>query len=335
MLRRTPIKTKINHERWLVSYADFVTLLFAFFVVMYSVSQVSETKYRQLSDTLDAAFSSPQTRRTPADPSANTPPDSAVNLAPLDEITAALEAALAPLGVEGKIHITGNEQWVEIELSANLLFSSASAQLQAEAETVLNSVAEILAPYDNAIAIAGHTDDLPIATSEFKNNWLLSSARAVAVVNLLAYQGVKPERLSAVGYGEYQPIVANDTEDGRARNRRVVLKVARTAVAASKLAIEDYQQEQGEQGGDATAPDTPSVAPNTDRTNAAAADAGSNSAVTNPPVTNPPATNPTATAAPSPTPEVPVEPLRLRNGGLLFTSDPDLPRNNPPVANPQ
>lgn len=209
MIRRQPIETKINHERWLVSYADFITLLFAFFVVMYSVSQVNETKYRTLSETLGNAFSS-SAKKT----NKNRSPDTTeAEVAPLKQIEQQLEQALSGVLATGEVTLNGNQNWVEIVIDANSFFSSGQATPSDEARTVLNKVADIISPFDNAVAVGGHTDDTPINNAQFKNNWELSSARAVTVVNLLAFAGVSPERMSAVGYGEYRPIADNQTPD--------------------------------------------------------------------------------------------------------------------------
>ncbi len=299
MIRRAPIETKINHERWLVSYADFVTLLFAFFVVMYSVSHVNENKYRVLSAALESAFSpSPDgggvaSQRPPVD----------AEIVDLEAMSVELENALQDLVEHEKVIIAGDQQWLEIELSASLLFDSGSADLSPQASRVLSSVAGVLSAYDNAIATEGHTDNLPVRNQQFGNNWALSSARAVAVVNFLAYQGLRPERLSAVGYGEFRPLADNDTPAGRARNRRVVLKLARHGAPANRPSFNP---------------------PSADRL--VGEDDNSEPAYQLPPLPSPPVTPVERVQSPKQ-----IEPVRLRGGGLLFSSDPDLPRRDPPV----
>lgn len=318
MIRRPRIETRINHERWLVSYSDFVTLLFAFFVVMYSVSSVNEKKYRQLAVTLESAFSG----NSDAVDNLNGVDVEHIGeplqrdllgsqLAEVDELADDIKKALSGVVDDDKISLSGNEEWVEIELSANLLFSLGSSRMNNEAKKLLSSVAEILAPFDNAVAIAGHTDDLPINNAEFDNNWALSSARAVSVVNFLAYQGVKPHRLSAVGYGEHRPILENTNNESRMRNRRVVIKIAKNAVPPPKIQISQYQSEMLEEGGLSFGELN---GDNSDR------DALEN-------------TNSLSEGSSFPIDlsEPPVNAVRLEGGGLLFSSDPDLPRNNPPV----
>ncbi len=289
--RRVSIETKINHERWLVSYSDFITLLFAFFVVMYSVSQVNENKYRVLSETLQSAFS--QGVRAPGT-------ERESKLASLEQLETELSDVLGGLINQGALSVWGNEDWVEIEINANVLFDSASAEPSSQAKTVFAEVADVLAPFENAVAVSGHTDDIPIRNANFSSNWELSSARAVAVVNLLAYEGVDPTRLSAIGYGEYQPIADNSTEQGRAKNRRVVLRVAREKVAAPREGAQNVMAESG-------------VAAVDDESAAQQFAAELN-----------PETRPETSPEPSiePRPENVIEPIKLPNGGLLFTSDP-------------
>lgn len=322
MIRRPRIETKINHERWLVSYADFVTLLFAFFVVMYSVSHVNEKKYRQLASTLDSAFS--------ANPSSVDKPNGADQentgepvemgalegqLAEVDALAKDIKKALSGVVDDDKISLSGNEEWIEIELSANLLFSMGSSRIGGEAKKILSSVAEILAPFDNAVAIAGHTDDLPINNAEFDNNWALSSARAVSVVNYLAYQGVKPHRLSAVGYGEYRPILENTNKESRKRNRRVVIKIAKNAVPPPKVGISQYESE------------ALSLSEKNKLARGLSGDDSENAVLEG---ASSEREEPFTVKDLS---DSPVSPVRLKGGGLLFSSDPDLPRNNPPATN--
>ncbi|MFL0799830.1 MAG: OmpA family protein [Agarilytica sp.] len=326
MIRRPPIETKVNHERWLVSYSDFITLLFAFFVVMYSVSHVNEQKYRQLSSTLESAFSSGASSVEDISEEDKENPDAPV-LAEVEALADDIKEALAGVVDDDRISISGNEQWVEIELSAGLLFQSGKADISDDARTLLAPVVEIMAPFDNAVAIAGHTDDIPIQNADFQNNWALSSARAVAVVNFLAYQGVKPERLSAVGYGEYRPVVSNVDDASRARNRRVVLKIAKNAVPPPKQSFDEYSSE--------ATRDTTNTTDNAiseelgealNDGSEASLDQGELSSADQIKVSD---DNPSAEL-----PDPGVNPVRLQGGGLLFSSDPDLPRSNPPVAIP-
>jgi len=240
MARRRTHEEPENHERWLVSYADFITLLFAFFVVMYSISSLNEGKYKILSDSLVGVFNQvdravkpipigeerPRTARTEVSPldesrSSEQPID------PLQSIMQSMQTAFADLIDSKQITVRGNELWVEIELNSSLLFPSGDALPNDLAFDLLEKVAGILAPFDNPIHVEGFTDNLPINTAKFPTNWELSAARAGSVVRMLAADGVDPARLAAVGYGEFQPIADNSTAEGRARNRRVILVISR------------------------------------------------------------------------------------------------------------
>lgn len=123
--------------------------------------------------------------------------------------------------------VRGNELWIEIELNSSLLFGSGDAMPSDKAFAIIEKVANILKPFANPVHVEGFTDNLPIRTAQYPTNWELSSARAASIVRLLAMEGVNPARMASVGYGEYQPVASNDTADGRARNRRVVLVISR------------------------------------------------------------------------------------------------------------
>lgn len=246
---------EVNHERWLVSYSDFITLLFAFFVVMYSISQVNEGKYRVLSETLNSAFSHsseaskvpltlkpiqvghPERHSSPGILSDGESGDQTENFLPLpassitdaamDSLSELFQQEFPDLIDQELIQIHGNELWLEVELKSNVLFDSADAVPSSRALQIFKDMATLLQGYDNEIRVEGFTDNIPISTTKFPSNWELSSARAVTVVKLLADSGIEPHRLSAVGYGSYQPIADNTTELGRSANRRVVLMIAR------------------------------------------------------------------------------------------------------------
>lgn len=242
--RRREPEEHVNHERWLVSYADFITLLFAFFVVMYSISSINEGKYKIISQALVGVFNDaeralkpipigeerPKTV-TPAKPLVNDSDETAADIQgtsdPLKSIADDISAAFGDLISSNQMTVRGNELWVEIELNSSLLFASADALPSDQAFTIIDKVAAILKPFENPIHVEGFTDNFPISTAQYPTNWELSSARASSIVRMLAMQGVNPQRLASVGYGEFQPVANNATVEGRARNRRVVLVVSR------------------------------------------------------------------------------------------------------------
>ncbi|NQD80808.1 flagellar motor protein MotD [Phytopseudomonas seleniipraecipitans] len=240
MARRRRHEEHENHERWLVSYADFITLLFAFFVVMYSISSINEGKYKILSETLTGVFSQPERSIKPIPvgderPRTTEPDNSMVDEASTEQIAAStlqniansIRDAFGGLLQSDQLKVRGNELWIEIELSSGLLFPSGDALPNDMAFEIIEKIAKILAPYGNPVHVEGFTDNQPIRTAQFPTNWELSAARAASIVRMLAMDGVDPSRMAAVGYGEFQPVADNATAEGRARNRRVVLVVSR------------------------------------------------------------------------------------------------------------
>jgi chemotaxis protein MotB len=210
-----------NHERWLISYADFITLLFAFFVVMYAISIVNEGKYKVLSNALGDAFGGrgAVTKTT----SSVEPP------LPLSSIIARkrFEAAnpLAPLIKTGKVRVTQTSRGVSVEINASVLFDPGEARLAGDSKEVLGAVAGLLKSDTHAIQVEGHTDITPISNSAFASNWELSTVRASSVVRLFIDKGVAEKRLTAVGNAANQPVASNDDAVGRARNRRVAVTI--------------------------------------------------------------------------------------------------------------
>jgi chemotaxis protein MotB len=242
--RRGTIEDRENHERWLVSYADFITLLFAFFVVMYAISQVNEGKYRVLSDTLSSAFhnipgstSGAMVAVNPASPRPVVIPFRKPNLSikndeaqrlkreHLRNMAKEINEALAPLVKQGQVRITEGALGITVEINASVLFASGDATLDAGAVSALTAMAKILAPTDFPITVEGHTDNTPINTPQFPSNWELSGARASSVVRLFIANGVDPRRLTAAGYADERPVADNATPEGRARNRRVAITI--------------------------------------------------------------------------------------------------------------
>lgn len=236
-----------NHERWLVSYADFITLLFAFFVVMYSVSSVNEGKYRVLSDALEAAFRAPASSLNPVNvgrggqPTAFDPSNPVMIQLPrmplahfipekeeevdIDRIAENVENALETLIDQELVSVKKDGLSLEIELKSRILFPSGSAQLASTAKPILLQLADIIRGFDYPVRVEGYTDNVPISTRQFPSNWELSAARASSVVRLISSAGIDPLQLTASGFGEFRPVANNETEEGRASNRRVVVVV--------------------------------------------------------------------------------------------------------------
>lgn len=221
--RRRILADAGNHDRWLISYADFVTLLFAFFVVMYAISAVNEKKYKEFSKSLEKAFVEKKHQGGPAAP--NLALGSAANDRQLQQTSAQLTEILQNLISDDLVTVNNGQHWIELQINSELLFTSGSAELAKASLPVLKKVAEVLKPLPNPINIEGHTDDLPIDTLKFPSNWELSASRAAGVVREFIKYGIAPPRLSAIGYGEFHPIADNKIEEGRFKNRRVVLLI--------------------------------------------------------------------------------------------------------------
>lgn len=283
MARKHKHEDHINHEAWAIPYGDLITLLLAFFVVMYSMSSVNEGKYRVLADSLAAAFGGAPKSMQPVQmgktatksevqpspvtsplPSRGAPSSGESQLpkpghlvpaiqtgiphardqqgaaaaaataraqADLGRMAKEVEAALGDLVSRDLITLRKTESWLAIEIKTDILFSSGMATVSDNAQPVLARLAEILKPFPNTLRVEGHTDNQPIRTAAFPSNWELSAARAASVVHLFMQQGVNPQRMRVVGFGEFEPADSNDSLEGRNRNRRVVLVVLATAEA--------------------------------------------------------------------------------------------------------
>ncbi len=228
-----------NHERWLVSYADFITLLFAFFVVMYSLSSLNEGKYRIMSDSVVSAFRSighqsntPRVVASPIPSIRPSPPPPAeaeearkAKAERVKNMAEEIRKVLAPLVADGRVQVTEGAFGITVEINASVLFAPGEAQLGADAVRALRAVGQVVAAAEFPITVEGHTDVLPIATAAFPSNWELSAVRASSVVRLFVDSGVRPARLTAAGYGDQRPVADNATADGRARNRRVTILI--------------------------------------------------------------------------------------------------------------
>ena len=241
MARRKRPEEHDNHERWLVSYADFITLLFAFFVVMYALSTVNEGKYRILSDSMASAFRNMPINAAsdrlavvmppiPVVPKAGAPaktPDVARQKQrdKMRNVAKDILKVMAPLIEQGKVRVLETSRGVTIEINDSVLFSPGQALLQPALTKAMRAIAEVLAPTDFPITIEGHTDNVPINTAQFPSNWELSAVRATTVLRLFADAGVAGQRLTAIGYADTRPVESNAQAEGRARNRRVTILI--------------------------------------------------------------------------------------------------------------
>lgn len=253
MSRKKRDRPHVNHDRWLISYADFVTLLFAFFVVLYSTSQVDKRKVGQLALAIQVAFQKlgvfpASTTQVPIDAKEPMPfstaqaienakrtaalgrivPQTSGSLVGSEEngdlsvLRQELEHALAPEISRSEVDLRTVPDGLVISLREIGFFDSGSANIKAGSRTAFDRIAILLAQRQYRIRIEGHSDNVPIHTSQFPDNWALSTARATELVRLLMvkYQ-FAPEKLSAAGYAQYHPVADNARAEGRAQNRRV------------------------------------------------------------------------------------------------------------------
>ena len=243
MIRRQPFDDDDdNPDRWLVSYADFITLLFAFFVVMYAISSVNLSKYNALTNAMGSAFTgnnpqSIQIKKLEVKPQ---PEKTIIKPLPLSylyqekskrerenmaRMGVDISNKLSPLIQEGKVQVMQNNRGVRLDINDSVLFTAGSADISGAAITLLNEIGTILNTNQRLIQVEGHTDNTPIHNQLFFSNWELSAVRATTVVRLLNQAGITETRLSAIGYGDTQPLSSSDTEFGRAKNRRVSILI--------------------------------------------------------------------------------------------------------------
>jgi chemotaxis protein MotB len=211
----------VSRDRWLLSYADFITLLFAFFTTMYAISTVDQSKLTRVAAGLQDALDTPEAaRRAPA----QVPGTSGKSLLGADLLNAraVLERDLAEDLRSGRMELLEDGRGLVLSVPEASAFTIGSAELSESAQQAIGRLANSLNQVGNSVLIEGHTDDVPIHSVRFGSNWELSTARATAVVQwLIEREGLTPDRLSAAGYGEFHPRVPNDSAQARARNRRV------------------------------------------------------------------------------------------------------------------
>lgn len=222
-----------NHERWLLTYADMITLLMIFFIIMYSMSVVDAKKFASLAESLNGVLNN---STGTLQGSAGILPDGAPKVeyqnteaAKLEKAVSEVKALISSNNLSAEISIVQSESALTIRLKENLLFDSGSANVRSGAFPTLDSLSKMLAELDNNIRIEGYTDDIPIRSSVFKSNWELASQRAINVLNYLSHRGVNESRLSAESFGQFRPLVPNTSKENRQKNRRVDIVIIKTA----------------------------------------------------------------------------------------------------------
>jgi len=215
--KREPEDHHDSADRWVVSYADFITLLFAFFTVMYAISRVDSGKLSEFVGSTRGAFGS--------DPSASTRPIIA-GIVPIPPTAAGLQRdaarILAAAGAEGAVTVRQDPRGLVLSMGEHVLFDAGMASVKSSSSASLAAVAAVLKKAGCDAVVEGHTDSLPISNARYASNWELSATRATNILARLVLEyNVSPARLSAAGYAEYRPVDSNATPEGRARNRRV------------------------------------------------------------------------------------------------------------------
>jgi chemotaxis protein MotB len=243
MARKKKAPAAENHERWLISYADFITLLFAFFVVMFASSQVDKGRAQQVSESVKRALEGEKLSSLIAavlgGSAENVGKGSAMMRGPggahkvteekkdpkVAELAPSMKVLTAELKADidaGRIQVNMEPRGLVVSFKQAALFPSGEDEVSPAAYPGLEKVATAIAKLSNPVRLEGHTDSVPIKTARFRSNWELSAARAIAIMELLSTRfGLPPQRLSIAGYAETAPVASNDTEEGRARNRRV------------------------------------------------------------------------------------------------------------------
>lgn len=233
-----------NHERWLITYADLITLLMIFFILMYTISNVNSKKFAQLSASLSDAlvgnnsgfFIGEAPGPVQVEGKIQTPGSNAAEKKAMEEAAKKIEGMLKEKGLSSsKVGVWPEERGLVVSLKETLLFARGSADINPEARDVIKKIGEVLVQLKNPVRVEGHTCDLPIHTAKFPSNWELSTARATNVVKLLISEvKFQPNRLSATGYAETRPLQPNNTEANRQKNRRVDIVVLKAQYSTSE-----------------------------------------------------------------------------------------------------
>ncbi|MEI8653636.1 flagellar motor protein MotB [Pseudoalteromonas sp. Hal273] len=279
-LRHSAAKSQ-HTERWLVSYADYMTIMFAFFVVLYAIAINKDEQFQILSDSLEQVFDKSARQYSQQGEGVNgngiltdrvTPEQEVLygesilkeeqgpelldgqsdtsNIQqkhlgkPLDSLLIKLQSALIDEIRDGEASLELNQDWLIIELSSGMLFSSGSSVAHSRAKQVVKIVKDIIAPVDNYVRVRGYTDDESIRNEIFRSNWELSVARATSILVDLEALGINSARMAIEGYGQYSPFASNDTEQGRAENRKVVIALSKYGLPPKQEVKSDRQADE-------------------------------------------------------------------------------------------
>jgi chemotaxis protein MotB len=225
MARKKHHEEHENAERWLLTYADLITLLLGLFVILYAMSQVDAKKFQEVMQAFGRIFNGGAGVMS-GQPGALEMPIPLETTG--DDLGKQVQESIGEAIEQGGVSLSETSGGLTVHVTEKLLFDAGQSDLREEAKQVLSSLAKSLETMRNEIRVEGHTDDIPIASGRFPDNWHLSIARALNVgLYVLNHAQIKPQRLGIVGYGEFRPIAPNDTEQNRARNRRVDIVIVK------------------------------------------------------------------------------------------------------------
>ncbi len=233
MARKKANSSRNNNERWLVSYADFMTLLFILFIILYSFSQVDLQKFQQISQSLYSTFSGGSTPFDDFKGTGKGTEDAAGTFSyeenTLNELVREIDKYATEKGIKSNIRLKLDERGLYIAITGTVLYADASATLTTPAKDFINIIFYRLKSLPNQIRIEGHTDNRPILSANFPSNWELSAARSINLIRYLIEEyNFDPQRLSSAAYGEYRPVASNETPEGQSENRRVEIIILKT-----------------------------------------------------------------------------------------------------------
>ncbi|MEW5785295.1 MAG: OmpA family protein [Bacillota bacterium] len=238
--RRKKVNTEEGSPHWMTTFSDMVTLLLTFFILLYSISIIDVERFQKIIVSIQTSFlgytgimdQSPsptegsETERS-FDQGFFTETANLERVQRIEEVLTEVRSFLGETGLEGAVELRLEERGIVMEMPDYIFFERARADLRDEARQVLDQLSDLFRRLDEPVIIEGHTCNLPISSPEFPSNWELSVMRSVRVTRyLVETQGLEPQRFTATGYGEYQPLQSNDTPEGRARNRRVTIVIS-------------------------------------------------------------------------------------------------------------
>lgn len=241
--KRKKIEDHENHERWLLTYADLITLLLAFFIVMYSMSQIDSKRFGKMTEALSGILKGHESILENLSEKDLTKGHGLLKLGNLRSIQKFIEEKFGELGKLNEVNTEITERGLVVHIMESALFQEGSAKLEPKAMEILNVMNDQLSQIPNHVRIEGHTDDRKIETVKYPSNWELSTARATSVVRYFIDNfNMSPDKVSALGYGEFRPVRPNNSIENRARNRRVDIVILTMELSLKEPSSELYGQ---------------------------------------------------------------------------------------------